>query len=178
MGVFFQIFIPLNRGIHNYQQELKGERKMQENTMTNGTYLDEGYITLRHEQLPTLTASDLHAAAIPDNIAFFADFMLKQNVGRYHWFERQGFTLQNAGAGVIRCVYVVDHASSLHNLALVNETVSLAGGCLELAPFTVVSPMLEGDKDEQAECEEEAGPGETPSQSFPQESSVVGMEVA
>jgi hypothetical protein len=155
----------------------KGEREMEENNMTKGIYVEAGYITLREEQLPALSASALHAAAAPDDIQFMADFMAKENVGLLHWFERLGFTLQNVGAGVLRCVYMVDHEIALQSLAMANETIVLAGGSLELAPHTVVRPFVADDQRNEVEASDDqlnAAHQEAPSH----DSTVVGMEVA
>ena len=87
-----------------YQQRVGTERKnMQENTLTNGRFTDAGYTTVYPEQWPELSEVDLHRAANPDSVAFMADFLKNEESGRYSWFERLGFTLQNAGAGVLRC---------------------------------------------------------------------------
>jgi len=150
---------------------------MEENIMTKGSYTEAGYITLSEEQLPALSPSDLHAAAAPDNIQFMTDFMAKENVGRLHWFEHLGFTLQNAGAGVLRCVYMVDHEIAVHALAMANETIVLAGGSLELAPYTVVRPFVANDQRDEVEASDDqlkAQHQEAPCH----DSTVVGMEVA
>ena len=141
---------------------------MRENTLTNGVYDDTGHTTFTHEQLPDLCASDLHIAATPADIAFMAEFMSSENIGRYNWFDRRGFTLQNVGNGVLRCIHLVDSEYAFLCLAMVNETIKLAGGVLELAPYTVVRPMvLKGDH-------------ETPSpeSAAVSQPTVVGMEVA
>ena len=88
-----------------------------------------------------LCESDLHVAATPADIEFMAEFMARENTGRFNWFERRGFTLQNAGAGVLRCIHLVDAEYAFLCLAMANETIKLAGGVLELAPYTVVRPM-------------------------------------
>jgi hypothetical protein len=150
---------------------------MEENIMTKGSYTEAGYITLSEEQLPALSPSDLHAAAAPDNIQFMTDLMAKENVGRLRWFEHLGFTLQNAGAGVLRCVYMVDHEIAVHALAMANETIVLAGGRLELAPFTVVRPFVANEEGDEVEASEE--PLDGARQEAPRrDSTVIGMEVA
>ena len=121
---------------------------MEENTLTNGAYTETGYTTFTNDQLPELDASDLHVAATPADVDFMARFMASHNVGRFNWFDRQGFTLQNAGGGVLRCIHLVDSEYAFRSLAMANETVKLAGGVLELAPYTVVRPMLDGDDDQ------------------------------
>ncbi len=115
---------------------------MQDNTLTSGHFTDTGYVTIYSEQLPHLSEGELHRAADPDSVAFMADFLKKDQAGRYSWFDNLGFTLQNAGAGILRCIHLVDHEGALLNLAMAKVTIELAGGHLELAPFTVVRPMI------------------------------------
>ena len=126
---------------------------MEENTLTNGAYTETGYTTFTNDQLPELDASDLHVAATPADVDFMARFMASHNVGSFNWFDRQGFTLQNAGGGVLRCIHLVDSEYAFRCLAMANETVKLAGGVLELAPYTVVRPMLDGDDDQATSAE-------------------------
>lgn len=121
---------------------------MKKNPLTKGNIIEAGYTTLNHDQLPELDPSDMHIAATPSRIAFIDYFMSSENVGRYHWFEAQGFTLQNAGAGVLRCIHLVDDEYALLCLARANQTIGLAGGVLELAPFTVVQPFLADENDD------------------------------
>lgn len=144
---------------------------MQENTLTDGRFTDTGYLTIYSEQLPQLSQGDLHRAANPDSVAFMVDFLKKDQVGRYSWFENLGFTLQNAGAGVLRCIHLVDHEGALLNLAIAKVTIELAGGQLELAPFTVVRPMADETSGAQVRgdaVEDKTAPANPP----------VGMEVA
>ena len=141
---------------------------MEENTLTHGAYNETGYTTFTHDQLPELCASDLHVAATPADIEFMTNFMANDNIGRFNWFDRQGFTLQNAGAGVLRCIHLVDSDYAFLCLAVANETIKLAGGVLELAPYTVVRPMVRGVNDQSEPTESVATSQTTP----------VGMEVA
>ena len=141
---------------------------MEENTLTHGAYHETGYTTYTHDQLPELCESDLHVAATPADIEFMAEFMASENAGRFNWFERRGFTLQNAGAGVLRCIHLVDAEYAFLCLAMANETIKLAGGVLELAPYTVVRPM-------NREADDEATSAKA---TVPSEPATVDMEVA
>jgi hypothetical protein len=141
---------------------------MEENTLTHGTYNETGYTTYTHDELPELSSSDLHVAATPDDISFMAEFMASENTGRFKWFDQLGFTLQNAGAGVLRCIYLVDAEYAFLCLSKANETIKLAGGVLELAPYTVVRPMAY-----EADVEADSAKAAVPSEPVP-----VGMEVA
>ena len=115
-------------------------RNMIENKQTKRRYTDEGYITIRHDELPKLSDEDTRIATTPENIRFIIEFMQKEQVGRFHWFESMDFILQNAGKGVLRCIYVVDHAHAFLGLAIVEETIRMAGGKLELSPYAIVRP--------------------------------------
>ena len=142
---------------------------MEENTLTHGAYHETGYTTYTHDQLPELCESDLHVAATPADIEFMAEFMASENAGRFNWFERRGFTLQNAGAGVLRCIHLVDAEYAFLCLAMANETIKLAGGVLELAPYTVVRPMTREAADDEATSARAT---------VSSEPATVGMEVA
>ena len=137
---------------------------MEKNTRTNGQTKAAGFTTLSDNQLPELSADDLHYAATPNHVEFMADFMQAEHVGRYHWFENFGFTLQNAGQDCLRCIHVVDHEGAILSLAIAKETIRLAGGILELAPYTVVRPFVGQSK--------VSAPVQTPA------TPVTGMEVA
>ena len=137
---------------------------MERNTRTNGQPNKEGYTSLAEDQLPALSADDLHYAATPHHVSFMADFMQAEHVGRYHWFENFGFTLQNAGQNRLRCIHVVDHEAAILAVAIAKETIRLAGGILELAPYTIVRPFVGEPKN--------AEPSQTT------EAPMTGMEVA
>lgn len=143
---------------------LNNEHNETENARTKGRYPDKGYTTLRKEELPELTEDELHQAAAPYAIGYFSDFIKKEHVGKTNYFEERGFALQNAGGGVLRCIYVIDLEYAIVLLAIAQESIRLAGGVLELAPFTIVKPLhLPLD----ATPETDASP-----------STLVGMEVA
>ena len=141
---------------------------MEENTLTHGAYNETGYTTFTHDQLPELCGSDRHVAATPADIEFMVEFMASENVGRFNWFDRRGFTLQNAGAGVLRCIHLVDAEYAFLCLAMANETIKLAGGVLELAPHTVVRPMTRSSDNQHS----------LPEAPVASEPVAVGMEVA
>ena len=126
---------------------------MRENTLTNGAYPETGYTTFTHDQLPELDVSNLHIAATPSNIDHMADIMANDNVGFLNFFEVQGFILQNAGGKTLRCIEIVDSEWAFHCLAMANEAIKLAGGVLELAPYTVVRPMDVPDDDQTTTAE-------------------------
>lgn len=166
--LFFKILYGIITVYISSNNELLGERKMEENTLTHGAYNETGYTTFTHDQLPELCGSDRHVAATPADIEFMVEFMASENVGRFNWFDRRGFTLQNAGAGVLRCIHLVDAEYAFLCLAMANETIKLAGGVLELAPYTVVRPM-------NREADDEATSAKA---TVPSEPATVGMEVA
>ena len=144
----------------------KGDQEnMEKNTRTKGNYLQAGYHTLHENDMLELNASQLHQAAAPSDVEYMREFLSKEEVGRYHWFENLGFTLQNAGAGILRCIHIVDHEAAILSLSIVRQTIEFAGGRLELAPYTVIRPMADAVE----------GPQESEEQEVAQ---VVGMEVA
>ena len=145
---------------------------MEKNIRSKGNYTQAGYHTLHEDEMPELDASQMHQAAEPSGIEYMKDFLRKEEVGRYHWFESFGFTLQNAGAGVLRCIHLVDHEAAVLSLSIMRQTIELAGGRLEVAPYTVIRPMadeveegLEGKEGEEQEVAQEVA-------------QAVGMEVA
>lgn len=114
---------------------------MEKNVRSKGNYTQAGYHTLHEDEMPELNASQLHQAADPSDIEFMKRFLRKEDVGRYHWFENLGFTLQNAGAGALRCIHLVDHEAAVLSLSIARQTIELAGGRLEVAPYTIIRPM-------------------------------------
>ena len=138
---------------------------MEKNTRSKGNYTQAGYYTLHEDEMPELNASQLHQAADPSDVAYMKHFLSKEEVGRYHWFDNLGFTLQNAGAGVLRCIHLVDHEAAVLSLSIARQTIELAGGRLEVAPYTVIRPMADVVEEPQEGEEQEVA-------------QVVGMEVA
>ena len=137
---------------------------MEKNIRSKGNYTQAGYHTLHEDEMPELDASQMHQAAEPSGIEYMKDFLRKEEVGRYHWFESFGFTLQNAGAGVLRCIHLVDHEAAVLSLSIMRQTIELAGGRLEVAPYTVIRPMademeegLEGKEGEEQEVAQAVG---------------------
>ena len=137
---------------------------MEKNIRSKGNYTQAGYHTLHEDEMPELDSSQMHQAAEPSGIEYMKDFLRKEEVGRYHWFESFGFTLQNAGAGVLRCIHLVDHEAAVLSLSIMRQTIELAGGRLEVAPYTVIRPMadeveegLEGKEGEEQEVAQAVG---------------------
>lgn len=113
--------------------------------------------------LPELSEEELEYAEHADQLDFMEGFSQEGSVGKYHWFNSMGFSLQYAGNGEFRCIYAVDHPGLYHCLALVNHTVKCVGGYIVFAPYTVLVPYVE--QIVQDEPQSEAKP-------------VYGMEVA
>ena len=137
---------------------------MEKNIRSKGNYTQAGYHTLHEDEMPELDASQMHQAAEPSGIEYMKDLLRKEEDGRYHWFESFGFTLQNAGAGVLRCIHLVDHEAAVLSLSIMRQTIELAGGRLEVAPYTVIRPMadeveegLEGKEGEEQEVAQAVG---------------------
>ena len=75
------------------------------------------------------------------------------SVGKYHWFNSMGFSLQYAGNGEFRCIYAVDHPGLYHCLALVNHTVKCVGGYIVFAPYTVLVPYIQQTVNDEPQSE-------------------------
>lgn len=93
--------------------------------------------------LPDLSEAELEYAEQPEQLEFMEDFSHDASVGKYHWFNSMGFSLQYAGNGEFRCIYAVDHPGLYHCLALVNHTVKCVGGHITFAPYTILVPYVE-----------------------------------
>ena len=121
---------------------------------------------LRLTDLPALTEASIQQAAEIDRIEFFKEFMSVDRLGTLEWFN-MGFMLQNSGLNRLRCIHVYDDPVAMHCLASVAQTISFAGGILELEPYTVVAPLYAGWKKLGRETESSTKEARTP-----------GMEVA
>ena len=113
--------------------------------------------------LPVLTEEELDYAERPEQLEFMEEFCSESGVGKYHWFNAMGFSLQYAGNGEFRCIYAVDHPGLYHCIALVNHTIKCVGGYIVFAPYTVLVPYVEQPVDDVPQSDVEA---------------VYGMEVA
>ena len=100
---------------------------------------------LRLTDLPALTEASMQQAAEIDRIEFFEEFMSVDRLGTLEWFK-MGFMLQNSGPNRLRCIHVYDDPVAMHCLASVAQTISFAGGILEVEPYTVVAPLYAGWK--------------------------------
>ena len=98
--------------------------------------------------LPDLTEDELEYAEQPEQLEFMEDFSRDASVGKYHWFNAMGFSLQYAGNGEFRCIYAVDHPGLYHCLALVNHTVKCVGCHITFAPYTILVPYVEQSVDD------------------------------
>ncbi|MAF93327.1 hypothetical protein CMO85_01525 [Candidatus Woesearchaeota archaeon] len=88
--------------------------------------------------LPVLSDEEMRYAEEPNQLEFIRGFMLEESIGKYHWFGTMGFSLQYAGEGEFRCIFLVNHPEIEYCMALVNHTVKHLGGHIVLAPYTIV----------------------------------------
>tara|TARA_B100000963_G_scaffold74936_1_gene63038 strand:- start:624 stop:1016 length:393 start_codon:yes stop_codon:yes gene_type:complete len=95
------------------------------------------------QHLPELTKEEMEYAESKHQVDFMREFASDVAVGKYHWFEELGFSLQYAGNGEFRCIYLVDHPGAAYCLALVNHTIRHLSGYLALEPYTIVVPYEE-----------------------------------
>ena len=117
---------------------------------------------LKLTDLPALTEASMQQAAEMDRIDFFKEFMSVDRLGTLEWFK-MGFMLQNSGPNRLRCIHVYDDPVAMHCLASVAQTISFAGGILEVEPYTVVAPLYAGwkkvDREIQTPTKEARSPG-------------------
>ena len=105
------------------------------------------YQTLDHEDLPVLCIDDITISLDRINTEFILDFMKTENLGRHLYLEQLGVTIQNVGGQVVRCLTVSDDEMALVGLAMLQCTVRGVRGKLELAPYTVVIPLVARDQE-------------------------------
>lgn len=130
----------MNKKEQNKNKNKNEEKKNKETESKQQPDLTEALSTLKLTDLPVLTKSWLRRAARPERIEIIREFMAFDRLGMFEWFD-MGFMLQNAGPNRLRCVHVYDDPISIQGLASVAQTISLAGGILELDQYTVVAPM-------------------------------------
>ena len=99
-------------------------------------------------QLPELSEDELEYAEHENQLEFMEDFCREGRIGKYHWFNSMGFSLQYAGNGEFRCIYAVDHPGLYHCLALVSHTIKCVGGHITFAPYTILVPYVEQSVDD------------------------------
>jgi hypothetical protein len=87
-------------------------------------------------ELPKLTAKQKEICMLPESLEFIANQMNPNKLGKLCWLNK-GFMLQNSGKKTLRCVYIVDVESAFQALSMVQHTISLLDGVLELYPYTV-----------------------------------------
>ena len=96
---------------------------------------------VRKEDLPDLTDELLELAGSINNKSFVLSFMKAENIGQYKFYGSLGFTVQNVGEGIVRCIQIYDDAFCLESLAMYAKTVEIVGGVLELGQFAIVAPV-------------------------------------
>ena len=93
------------------------------------------------EDLPELAEDLLVLAGSINNKSLVLSFMRAENIGQYKFYGSMGFTVQNVGEGIVRCIQIYDDLFRLESLAMYAKTVENVGGILELGQFTIVSPV-------------------------------------
>ena len=99
------------------------------------------------DSLPKLTDYDTNVALSHENRIWAMNFSRLENVGKIHFMESMGFTIQNSGNYNIRCICVIDHFECRIGLALMKETLDSIRVNLDLDNI-VVMPFIEPE-DEQ-----------------------------
>jgi len=93
------------------------------------------------EDLPDLTEELLELAGSINNKSFVLSFMKVENIGQYKFYGSLGFTVQNVGEGIVRCIQIYDDVFCLESLAMYAKTVEIVGGVLELGQFAIIAPV-------------------------------------
>ena len=100
-------------------------------------------LTFDISSLPELSEEDRAYAQGSEQLDFIRGFMLDASIGKYHWFGHMGFSLQYAGDGEFRCIFLVNHPEIEYCMALVNHSIERVGGHIVLEPYTIVVPFVE-----------------------------------
>lgn len=87
-------------------------------------------------ELPKLTPKQQEICTLPESIEFIANQMNPNKLGKLCWLS-EGIMLQNSGNKTLRCVYLIDVESAYEALSMIQRTISLLDGKLELNPFTI-----------------------------------------
>jgi len=128
------------------QNKNKNEKKCNDETEPKQTTdTSHAHSMLKLTDLPALTEASRQQAAEIDRIEFFKEFMSVDRLGTLEWFN-MGFMLQNSGPNRLRCIHIYDDPVAMHCLASVAQSISFAGGILEVEPYTVVAPLYAGWK--------------------------------
>ena len=114
------------------------------------------------ERLPELTEEELEDATKQRGVAWVWGLIGHYRPGDIHECD-SGVSLQVVSIATIRCVRVYDHPEPFWNLSMIRATCEKAGVCLELGPYTVVTPLPEKvgaalppiDQLSEQECREE-----------------------
>ena len=149
----------------NTKEQNKNKNKEKKNDETEPKQKTDASPTppmLKLTDLPALTEASIQQAAEMDRIEFFKEFMSDDRLGTLEWFN-MGFMLQNSGPNLLRCIHVYDDPVAMHCLASVAQTISFAGGVLEVEPYTVVAPLHAGwkklDREIESPTKEARSPG-------------------
>ena len=100
-------------------------------------------LTFDISSLPELSEEDRAYAQGSEQLDFIRGFMLDASIGKYHWFGHMGFSLQYAGDGEFRCIFLVNHPEIEYCMALVNHSFERVGGHIVIGPYTIVVPFVE-----------------------------------
>ena len=104
------------------------------------------------DSLPKLTDHDTNVALSHENRAWAMNFSKLENIGKIHFMEGMGFTIQNSGNYNVRCICVVDHFECRIGLALMKETLDSIRVNFDLDNL-VVMPFVVPEKEQQLEEE-------------------------
>ena len=106
------------------------------------------------DSLPKLTDYDTNVALSHENRIWAMNFSKLENIGKIHFMESMGFTIQNSGNYNVRCICVVDHFECRIGLALMKETLHSIRVNFDLENLIVV-PFIEPDKNQETADEKQ-----------------------
>ena len=100
------------------------------------------------KSLPKLSDHDTNVALSHDNRTWAMNFSKLENIGKIHFMEGMGFTIQNSGNYNVRCICVVDHFECRIGLALMKETLHSIRVNFDLENM-IVMPFIESDENQE-----------------------------
>ena len=106
------------------------------------------------DSLPKLTDYDTNVALSHENRIWAMNFSKLENIGKIHFMESMGFTIQNSGNYNVRCICVVDHFECRIGLALMKETLHSIRVNFDLENM-VVMPFIEPEENQETADEKQ-----------------------
>tara|TARA_X000001036_G_scaffold352384_1_gene333548 strand:- start:223 stop:630 length:408 start_codon:yes stop_codon:yes gene_type:complete len=106
------------------------------------------------KSLPKLSDYDTNVALSHENRTWAMNFSKLENIGKIHFMEGMGFTIQNSGNYNVRCICVVDHFECRIGLALMKETLHSIRVNFDLENM-IVMPFIKPDENQETADEKQ-----------------------